>query len=451
MNEKSVPSEYHSLSSAWLDGWSTAAPTTYQGGERLAFQRWFKFKEAFSPTLVHSIIEKLPRRPRRILDCCGGSGTTGVVARFCGIDATLIEVNPFLADLIEAKLDDYEGIELHLELARILDRAAAATVTVDGLRASLPPTFVEPGVKNRWLFGKSVAKEIERLRLAIESSRKPSVRRFFLIALGSCLIELSNVRVDGKGRRYRQNWQARVVSASDVRIRFLEAVGHMARDVYRHTHRRQGSTTVLRGDARQLLCDIKDPVDLVLFSPPYPNSFDYTDIYNVELWMLGYFTCAKDNIELRRRTLRSHVQVSWDAPENSINNTTLRRTVRQLSDKRESLWDRRLPEMVQAYFEDMRSLLFGMQSCLSEDARIAIVVGDSSYAQIHIDSARILISIAKKLGWHLESRESARVMRASMQHNRGEKALDEWLLLFRRGGVKRNPNSCGVVMNREVA
>ena len=49
--------------------------------------------------------------------------------------------------------------------------------------------------------------------------------------------------------------------------------------------------------------------DLVVFSPPYPNSFDYTDIYNVELWALGYLGSSADNRKLRGETLRSHVQI----------------------------------------------------------------------------------------------------------------------------------------------
>lgn len=425
---KSEDEEIH----AWISGWSTPEPTTYQGSATLAFQRWFKFKEAFSPTLVQSIIEGLPQRPTRVLDCCAGSGTTGVVAQFSGIDTTLVEVNPFLADLIEAKLACYDGFELHLELARVLDRASAGTVTVEAIRSRLPPTFVEPGVAGRWLYEKLVAREVEKLRLAILAGRKQAVRRFFEVALASCLIGLSNVRVDGKGRRYRQNWQARPVPASAVRERFVEAVTRMAQDVYRHANRRYGANRVICGDARKALPELSEPVDLALFSPPYPNSFDYTDIYNVELWMLGYLTQASDNIDLRRRTLRSHVQISWDAPTGTVNSSSLERAVKELACKRDALWDRRLPEMVQAYFEDMQQLLVGMQRCLTKDATIAIVVGDSSYAQVHIDSAKILTGIAKNIGWRLESRQSARVMRASMQHNRGAKALDEWLLLFRR-------------------
>lgn len=49
--------------------------------------------------------------------------------------------------------------------------------------------------------------------------------------------------------------------------------------------------------------------DLAVFSPPYPNSFDYTDVYNIELWTLGYIRDAASNQRLRSATLSSHVQI----------------------------------------------------------------------------------------------------------------------------------------------
>ena len=66
------------------------------------------------------------------------------------------------------------------------------------------------------------------------------------------------------------------------------------------------------GDTRKRMADLDGPFDLILFSPPYPNSFDYTDIYNLELWVLGYLASAEDNLTLRRATLRSHVQIKRD-------------------------------------------------------------------------------------------------------------------------------------------
>jgi hypothetical protein len=63
-----------------------------------------KFKEAFSPKFVVDALASMPHTPRRCVDPFGGSGTTALTCSFLGIDSVSIEVNPFLADLIEAKL-----------------------------------------------------------------------------------------------------------------------------------------------------------------------------------------------------------------------------------------------------------------------------------------------------------------------------------------------------------
>ena len=46
---------------------------------------------------------------QRCLDPFGGSGTTALACQFLGTEPITIEVNPFLADLIEAKLTDYDA------------------------------------------------------------------------------------------------------------------------------------------------------------------------------------------------------------------------------------------------------------------------------------------------------------------------------------------------------
>ena len=101
--------------------------------------------------------------------------------------------------------------------------------------------------------------------------------------LGSLLVELSNATVNGKGRRYRKNWQRRDVTAADVEDSFERAFYTVFTDLCSYPKRRCTEFTLLRGDARKLL-STAGPFDAAIFSPPYPNSFDYTDIYNIELW-----------------------------------------------------------------------------------------------------------------------------------------------------------------------
>src|SRR5215208_1796907 len=101
----------------WLDSQPGAAPlTSNQEWGDLAFQRWYRFKEAFSPRFVaDALTHAADLLGRRVETCCdpfGGSGTTALTCQFLNVLPTTIEVNPFLADLIEAKLAPYGLIEV---------------------------------------------------------------------------------------------------------------------------------------------------------------------------------------------------------------------------------------------------------------------------------------------------------------------------------------------------
>jgi len=91
--------------SDWLEDYIQEGPTSSnQGTANLPFQRWFHFKEAFSPKFVADVLGSLPYRVDRCVDPFSGSGTTAVTCRMLGLKSVSVEVNPFLADLIRAKL-----------------------------------------------------------------------------------------------------------------------------------------------------------------------------------------------------------------------------------------------------------------------------------------------------------------------------------------------------------
>jgi hypothetical protein len=170
---------------------------------------------------------------------------------------------------------------------------------------------------------------------------------------------------------------------------------------------------------------------LAVFSPPYPNSFDYTDVYNVELWMLGYLSSPKDNRELRVSTLCSHVQIARDFPAAPRGSATLNDTLGHLDERRVQLWDRRIPEMVGGYFADLISVLKSIREAIAVSGRAWMVVGDSRYAGVRIPTARILAELAPDIGWRVLNTESCRSMRVSPQQG-GRHELDEMLVVLSR-------------------
>ena len=273
--------------STWTDDRAIRSMSTNSGAAELAFQKWRHFKESFTPELVARAVRESPTPVSRCVDPFGGSGTTALTCQFLGVEPVTIEVNPYLADLIEAKLVSYDTDLLAADLGRVLRRCrhpAADTPLV--LPTGAPKTLVEPGVNGRWVFDAAVADRLGALLQAVDSVGDPT-RRLFRTLIGGILIEVSNVVVNGKGRRYRNNWQTRPRDPEDVEGLFRATTRKAIRDLHRFADRACLKYTLLRGDARKEAKNV-ERCELAVFSPPYPNSFDYTDVYNLELWVLGH-------------------------------------------------------------------------------------------------------------------------------------------------------------------
>ena len=113
-------------------------------------QRGRRFKEAFAPELVEHAVAEMNRTVRHIVDPFGGSGTTGLAAQFLGIRPTVIEVNPYLADLIEAKLARYDTNAVRDSYSWLMDQVSKAkTIDPPYFLGAAKTSFVEPGVGGR--------------------------------------------------------------------------------------------------------------------------------------------------------------------------------------------------------------------------------------------------------------------------------------------------------------
>jgi hypothetical protein len=351
-----------------------------------------------------------------------------LTAQFLGIRPTTIEVNPFLADLIEAKLSVYDVASLRIDYFEVLRvsndlRPATAKSLKDA-----PPTLVEPGVDDRWIYSKGVARRILALREAITLVKSRPNRLLLTVVLGSTLVELSNVIVNGKGRKYRNNWETRQKTAADVETAFRGSFFEVYSDICLYAGRESREFTLIRGDSRTML-DQAEPVDFAVLSPPYPNSFDYTDIYNLELWMLGYLSSRPDNVRLRRETLRSHVQIHREYSTDTLGSKTLARAYRNLCRARKDLWNPHIPEMICAYFADMKTIMIKLKSRLRQGGKAFLAVGNSKYGGVMVDTETILQDIALSRGYRRANSRPIRSMRASAQQG-GRHELTEALLIL---------------------
>lgn len=418
----------------WTCGREVPTVATNAGAASIAFQKWRNFKEAFAPEVVERAVNETRGAVRHVLDPFGGSGTTALACQFLGIKPTTIEVNPFLADLIEAKLANYRLSKAGDYLAAVLDDVEKSSLSTFNRSKPMfegaPPTFIEPGRDGRFLFHRDVAERLVCYRNAIERIEDQSYRRLFRVALGSVAVSVSNVVVSGKGRRYRSGWQRRASEPEMVDLRFKDFLLSAFYDLQRFEKRGCRDYVILRGDARALIEKV-EPIDLAVFSPPYPNSFDYTDVYNVELWVMGYLTSSQANLDLRRATLRSHVQIARDLSARNCPSPTLAKTLKKLREVRDQLWNRNIPAMVGAYTADLVGILEKLATRLRSSGRLYMVVGDSRYAGVEVPVARILAEIIPTIGYRVLELEQCRSMRASPQQG-GQQRLRETLVIAER-------------------
>lgn len=401
---------------------------TNAGASPVPFQTWHHFKEAFAPELVATALAGV-RGSGRVFDPFGGSGTTALTCQFLGADVTTLEVNPFLADVIRAKLAPLDASTLR-RTARRLTASARRSEGGIALPQGAPATLIEPGVNNRFVFHREAAQQILRLSSAIGRLRDPLQQAFFRAVLGGSLVGLSNVVVNGKGRRYRRGWSERVDPGSDgVDEAFLTRAYRAASDIDSFATRRTCNWTVHCADARTF--EHSDPVRLTVCSPPYPNSFDYTDVYNVELWMLGYLGSKTSNWDLRASTLTSHVQIhrKFEAPP--LDSAIVEDAMTQLGAIRETLWNRHIPEMVGAYFSELVTICEKIRRATTRDGELWIVVGDSQYRGVLVRVADALRELLTSRGWELRTAEQSRSMRTSAQQG-GQHDLSETLLVLVR-------------------
>ncbi|WP_293274914.1 hypothetical protein [Nannocystis sp.] len=252
----------------------------------------------------------------------------------------------------------------------------------------------------------------------------PNVRSLLRLSLLGAAMDACNAVRDGKCLRYRKDWEGLKFGGKDVVEALRNRVAVIAEDL-KNTASADGSR-IVRGDCRQRLSQDFEPFDVCVTSPPYLNSFDYSDVYRPELF-LGKFVDSNEALRVvRLRTLRSHVQVEWPKPTLDDFGTLYRSRIEKLRSVSKELWSQRIPLMVQAYFEDMTQVLLSLRRLAKPDASLWLVVSTSAYAGVEIPVDLILAEIGMRSGWFLREVGVLRYLRTSGQHwNRWEALAGE--------------------------
>lgn len=382
------------------------------------FQRWYRYKEGFSIELVEQLIKEYAKQKGGvILDPFSGSGSTLLAANRMGYSGIGFEVNPFSFFLAKSKLEQYTNtiIEQFKEkYEEILQNASEADEDYVLPKLSISNRVFEDEIETYYM-------SIGRL---IDNSNDDE-RIINLLKLGwlACLEPLCNYRKAGNGLKIKKYVKPRIITVADARAMLLEEYQNMYIDLLKN--KREGEAVLYNESCLNMSTRIKaGSVDGIIFSPPYANCFDYTEIYKLELWFGGFVSEYSDLKKLRNASLHSHLNGDLNIkvePRSRI----LTELLNELQKK--ELWDKKIPKMLQLYYDDMFRVLDESYQVLNDKGFCCIVVGNSAYGGIVFPADLILAEYAGKIGFKVDKIEVDRYIITSSQQYEMTKEAGKYL------------------------
>ena len=399
--------------------------------------RWYPFVEGYSKEFIEDILGELPFVPTCALEPFCGSGTTPVELQNHGIKCYSFEVSPFMHLLSIVKLVRKYNVDTFEHYVKAVTKKLSYTNRNIRRIESLPfgDTIVKRDQSKKWNFHAPAIDGILDIRHAIRTIvDNDDYKNLFTIALASIIVQASNMFRNGKCFSYKKGWETRIFSRKEIHNFFLDKLNSIFAEDIRIISKQNpsvhNSEICYLGDVRKHIDQVPDgKVDLIITSPPYLNSRDYTDIYMLELKVLQLINSHEELRELRKHTLRSHVQIPYDKIL-PIENERLRNNLLEMSNKELNTWNSDITNMICAYFEDIQFLFSEFAKKMHKGGVIYFNVANSAYYGVEVPVDYIIADIAESCGFKVREIRKARDLKTSPQQSNKIRKLRESVIVI---------------------
>jgi hypothetical protein len=379
--------------------------------------RWMTYKEAFSPRLVREILDGWSAIEGPLLDPFAGTGTSILVANERDLTAYGVELLAYpqwaAQTIISARSADDDRLR----------RIAADTVEKSRRRrSSAHPVLAAPAAG--WALSSEVADTLLQLRSALPGRGTSTEADLAHLALVSIVEAVSASVKDGTSLRHRQRQRegrstrpgrkGHQSSRADVLRAFMSAASSIADDIPKLPSN-EAVGTIVRADARRLPYD-EETFGCAIFSPPYPNRYDYSAIYQLELAVGGFVQSSDELKSVRRSLLRSHLEAPPPVAPELGNHLVV--SVLAAVAKAALAWcgdTGRTLQMLIGYFDDMMQVLKEVARVLRPGAPAACVVSTQTYFGVAVPTDVMLGSLAEQAGMAVEGLWVLRHKRVAVQ------------------------------------
>jgi site-specific DNA-methyltransferase (adenine-specific) len=374
------------------------------------FHQWFRYREGFSGNLIAELItDSGASKNELIVDPFSGSGTTPVVAVHNGFNGLGVDVNPLSVYISNVKMHQYTKTEL-MNCRNLIDSL---------------PEHLDARVNKFHAIEKYFEiinfKALCGLKEFIDSIEDTSSKQILMTAF-LCIIEAcSNRRRDGNGLK------TVLTKVSNVRDYFLRKVEEILCDLESTLSTNLGNGICVTESATKLYSIYNNinrdkglKVGTIIFSPPYPNSFDYFESYKLELIFGEFANNVKGIDKFRKQAVRSFINASDQyESEKYINRLAseieIAIPLKEAETGKKDNRTRKVPNMIKGYFYDMQEIIRQCALCLEKGRKTYIVVDQSSYVGVIVPTDLLLAYLAEQVGFKVEQIIKCRKCRTSTQ------------------------------------
>ncbi len=345
----------------------------FSANAAVPFHQWFIYREGFAGELIASLIAMSGvQKEEVVIDPFCGSGTTNVVASMNGYKTLGLDVNPMSAFISNAKIKYYEK--------RIIDQVR---FHVSFLRShktvSKKPYYSDV---ERY-FSAANYHDLLVIKSYIDSLPNSKARDLMFVAYLSIIIDCSDRKRDGNGLKVRPS------KVTDVYDCYEKKIGTILNDITVIKPCSAGKSTCVYESANNL-CTVFQSIfkgfqaGAIIFSPPYPNSFDYFESYKLELVMGDFAKGLKGLNEFRQKAVRSFVGAESQSECDDYVDLIAKEIesaipVKEQRTGKKDARTRKVPNMIRGYFSDMHETIRQCSGCLSAGKKVFIVVDQSAY------------------------------------------------------------------------
>lgn len=396
--------------------YSKAAAGTFVLNKEEPIHRWYSYLEGYSSCLIDDLILEVgPENICAIYDPFCGTGTTALVASKYGIDSYYSETNPFMRNVIDAKINCVKRLresgvgskylrDFMDSLSKYHYRRRNRIATWDGFEK---------------YFEDDVLLKIKDLQKRVNQILDLDTRQIAMVILASVIVRASKMTRQGDLRfaKAGEKHECDKDIVSNFKLKIKDAISDID-DVEAPT---LADTKCLSEDARDITAE--DLIDCVITSPPYLNGTNYVRNTKLELKLTRFITSEKDLPALHSKGIIAGIN---SVSKRNIGFENPRCVQPYLEQLEPVAYDKRIPIMVAGYFHDMELVIERLAHAMKDNGIFIMDIGDSQFAGVHIPTHSILTSICESYGFELYSEDILRERRS-----KNGMVLSQRLLKFR--------------------